>query len=171
MPWAAPAPRSVHYINHENGAWEENGSKNKKPVLGLGGPRNGDWQKNRRPPQPFKTLGRYYALYRMGILSRLTSASGKNRSIPSKPVEKGEAAMSIPGDAHPAWLKAISGQGVYKLEFLATKLLLGRLNGAYKKDPSPAKVKEYIAELRAFFEKNSNLPKTQDDLKKIIEGR
>lgn len=79
--------------------------------------------------------------------------------------------MVVPGDTHPAWAKAISGQGAKNIEFLATKLLLGRLCGAYKINSSPAKVREYIAELRGFFEKNINLPKAQNDLKKIIEGR
>jgi hypothetical protein len=79
--------------------------------------------------------------------------------------------MAIPGETHPGWLKAISGQAAQNMEFLATKLLLGRLNQSYKRDASPANLKQCVAELRAFFEKNQNLPKVQGDLKKIIEGR
>jgi hypothetical protein len=79
--------------------------------------------------------------------------------------------MAIPGDNHPGWLKVISGQGNPNMEFLATKLLLGRLNQSYKRDSSPANLKQCVTELREFFQKNENLPKAQGDLKRIIEGR
>lgn len=79
--------------------------------------------------------------------------------------------MAIPGESHPGWLKAISGQGAQNIEFLATKLLLGRLNQSYKRDPSPQNGKQCVKELREFFQKNENLPKAMGDLKHIIEGR
>ncbi len=79
--------------------------------------------------------------------------------------------MAIPGETHPGWLKVISGQGDHSMEFLATKLLLGRLNQSYKRDSSPANLKQCVLELREFFQKNEHLPKAQNDLKRIIEGR
>ncbi|WP_419657494.1 hypothetical protein Dvar_66380 [Desulfosarcina variabilis str. Montpellier] len=79
--------------------------------------------------------------------------------------------MTIPNENHPGWLKAISGEGDFKFEFLATKMVMGRLNSNYKKDSSPAATKQLIADLRDFFQQNSKLPKAQADLKKIVEGR
>lgn len=79
--------------------------------------------------------------------------------------------MTIPNESHPGWLKAISGQGNFEFEFLATKMVMGRLNKEYNKDSSPSAVKKSVTELRDFFVKNSHLPKAQADLKKIVEGR
>lgn len=78
---------------------------------------------------------------------------------------------TIPSESHPGWLKAISGQGHLNFEFLATKIIMGRLHRDYKKDSTSEAVKRFTAELRAFFEKNIKLPKVQADLKKIVEGR
>jgi hypothetical protein len=76
--------------------------------------------------------------------------------------------MTIPTDNHPGWQKAISGQTKVVFEFLATKILMGRLHQEYKKDASPGNVKKLVAELRGFFLKNVKLPKAQRDLQKII---
>lgn len=76
--------------------------------------------------------------------------------------------MAIPNENHPGWLKAISGQGNFKFEFLATKMIMGRLTNDYKKDPSTANAKKLVSELREFFEKNEKLPKAQADLAKIV---
>ena len=77
--------------------------------------------------------------------------------------------MIIAAESHPCWMKAISGQGPKDLGFLATKLVLSRLNQAYKRDSSSDNLRRCVAELIAFFNKNSNLPKVQEDLKKIME--
>jgi hypothetical protein len=79
--------------------------------------------------------------------------------------------VTIPNESHPGWLKAITGQGNFEFEFLATKIIMGRLNRDYKKDCSPLAVKKFATELRSFFQKNIKLPKVQADLKKIVEGR
>ncbi len=79
--------------------------------------------------------------------------------------------MQLPAPTHPKWVNVISGADVPPFEFLATKVLLGRLNLEYKKDPSPDKTNKSVLELRAFFEKNSNLPKVQADLNKIFGER
>jgi len=76
--------------------------------------------------------------------------------------------MEIAAEAHPCWMKAISGQGPQNLEFLATKLILARLNQAYKRDASPDNTRKYVADLREFFHKNSTIPKVQEDLRKIM---
>jgi hypothetical protein len=79
--------------------------------------------------------------------------------------------MTIPNESHPGWLKAISGQGQFRFDFLATNIIMGRLNRDYKRDSSPATARKLTAELRDFFQKNIKLPKVQADLKKIVEGR
>ena len=76
--------------------------------------------------------------------------------------------MIVPNEHHPGWQKAISGQTKVAFDFLATKILMGRLNQEYKKDASPANLMKLVAELRAFFEKNIKLPKAMADLKKIV---
>ena len=76
--------------------------------------------------------------------------------------------MTIPDENHPGWLKAISGQANLEFEFLATKMIMGRLNKDYKKDPSSDNAKKLVYELREFFQKNEKLPKAQADMKKIV---
>ena len=79
--------------------------------------------------------------------------------------------MTIPNEYHPGWLKAISGQGHFEFEFLATKIIMGRLNRDYRKATTPAAARKLVTELHDFFQKNIKQPKVQADLKKIVEGR
>lgn len=78
--------------------------------------------------------------------------------------------MIIPNEANPGWMKAIAGQLPSNFEFLATKILMGRLSLAYQKNPSPLTAKKCIAELRSFFKNNANTPMAQADLHRIIAG-
>jgi len=76
--------------------------------------------------------------------------------------------MLIPDESNPGWVKAISGQESPKYELLATKILLGRLSLIYEMNPSPETTRKCVAELRAFFVRNKDVPKAQADLKKIF---
>jgi hypothetical protein len=76
--------------------------------------------------------------------------------------------MIIPDETHPGWVRAISGHGSPNYELLATKILIGRLTLTYEIDPSPETTRKSVTELRTFFERNIDLPKTQADLKKIF---
>ncbi len=76
--------------------------------------------------------------------------------------------MLIPDESNPGWVKAISGQESPKYELLATKILLGRLSLIYEMNPSPETTRKSVAELRAFFVRNKDVPKAQADLKKIF---
>lgn len=78
--------------------------------------------------------------------------------------------MIIPDESHPGWIRAISGQESPGYELLATKILIGRLTLTYEFDPTPETTKKSVAELRTFFERNIDLPKAQNDLKKIFGG-
>jgi hypothetical protein len=97
--------------------------------------------------------------------------SGTNRFHKQVKTKQEDWTMTIPNESHPGWLKAISGQGNLEFECLATKVIMGRLNQDYRRDPSPGAAKKCAVELRNFFQKNLNLPKVQADLKKIVEGR
>jgi hypothetical protein len=76
--------------------------------------------------------------------------------------------MIIPPESDPGWVRAISGEETPRYELLATKILLGRLTLLYEMNPSPEITRRSVAELRAFFERNKDLPKAQADLKKIF---
>lgn len=76
--------------------------------------------------------------------------------------------MFIPDESDPCWLRIISGDEFPKLELLATKILLGRLNLIFEMDPTPETAQRCVAELRAYFVWNKDLPKAQADLRKIF---
>ncbi|GAP13636.1 hypothetical protein LARV_01391 [Longilinea arvoryzae] len=76
--------------------------------------------------------------------------------------------MIIPDESDPSWMKAISGEETPKYELLATKIILGRLTLIYEMDPTPETAQRCVAELRAFFMWNKDLPKAQADLQKIF---
>jgi len=76
--------------------------------------------------------------------------------------------MQLPGKQHPIWKGLIRSQGQYQFEFLATKLILGRLHLKYRRNRSHQEMEKCVHELWTFFKKNSDLPKIQNDLKKIF---
>ena len=77
--------------------------------------------------------------------------------------------MVIPEENHPNWAKVISGQLSKNFEFLATKIIIGRLALNYKLNSTSEELKKCIQELRIFFQKHEQMPKAQADLKKIFE--
>jgi hypothetical protein len=76
--------------------------------------------------------------------------------------------MIVPDETNPGWSKAISGEKALEFEFLATKILMGRLVRNYKADPTLEKMKTCVQELRAFFVKNEQLSKAHADLTRIF---
>jgi hypothetical protein len=76
--------------------------------------------------------------------------------------------MIIPDESDPGWVKAISGEESPKLELLATKILLGRLTIICEMDSSPETAQKCVAELRAYFLRNIDVPKAMADLKAIF---
>lgn len=71
--------------------------------------------------------------------------------------------------SHPNWKKIIGEQSDVQFDFLATKILLGRLHLKYKQEP--ASISSCIEELREFFIKNENQPKVVSDLNKIFNNK
>jgi hypothetical protein len=91
----------------------------------------------------------------------------KSTFLPLTIIRK-EVSMAVPGKIDPKWKKLLTGEITPDLNFLAVKMLLGRLNLKYKKDPSNATATACITELVTFFEKNAAMPAAQNDLKKIF---
>ena len=75
----------------------------------------------------------------------------------------------IPEESDPGWVKAISGQLTVQLELLATKILLGRLTVIYEMNPSPETTRQSVAELRAYFMRNIDLPKARANSGRIFD--
>jgi len=77
--------------------------------------------------------------------------------------------MIIPDETDPGWMWAISGQDAPHYELLATKILLGRLTIIYEMDSSIETTRKSVAELRAYFVRNMDVPKAMTDLKAIFD--
>jgi hypothetical protein len=74
--------------------------------------------------------------------------------------------MNIPNEQNSEWIKLFSGQKTVKLKFLATKILLARLQREYKEDPNS--IDKLILELKNFLEKNENITNVQEDIKQMF---
>lgn len=76
--------------------------------------------------------------------------------------------MQIPSKFSPAWRDVITGQVEHEFEFLAVRILLGRLRmfGGYEE--SPEAMEKCVDELRELFERSSKVPSAQRDLVKIF---
>ncbi len=75
--------------------------------------------------------------------------------------------LKIPTETNPVWRKIVSGKELYKFEFIATKILLGRLMVMVQHSPEPDVLARGAAELRNIFVRNIRLPSVQRDLQKI----
>jgi hypothetical protein len=79
--------------------------------------------------------------------------------------------MKIPGNEAPAWSELIVSKKPITFQYLATKILVGRLVFTYQMDPSPANKAKCIDELISFFRKNIEIPTAQADLTTIFGGQ
>ena len=77
--------------------------------------------------------------------------------------------MRIPSQEHPGWMKAIRGDLTGRFEYLATKIMVGRLNVLYRLNPSEDTARRCISEIREFFMNCPDLPKVRHGLV-VIEG-
>lgn len=73
----------------------------------------------------------------------------------------------MPPKSHPNWARIVRDRQNIEFEFFATKIILGRLNNAFKQDPG--KLDACITELHDFFVKNDGHPKAISDLNKIFK--
>ena len=77
--------------------------------------------------------------------------------------------MNIPNPEDLVWEKVIKKDQSFHFEFLATKILVGRLALQYSRLNSPQTLQNCKRDLHNFFAKNSSTPKVLADLKKIID--
>lgn len=78
--------------------------------------------------------------------------------------------MEIPSANDPKWKKIILGELNYEFEYLAVKIILGRLHNKYQIQQTDEVMRQSIDELRVFFEKNKSIPKVHNDLLKIFNS-
>ena len=76
----------------------------------------------------------------------------------------------LPLSSDPRWRRVVSGEARPQFEFLAAKILLGRISIGLARDKSPAAIDKGIQDLRALFEKHALMPAAQRDIAKIFGG-
>lgn len=79
--------------------------------------------------------------------------------------------MDVPSIENRLWSDVVSGKLACELNFLALKILLGRLNLIVRQDPAPSNVQKCAKELREFFLKNAGMPSAQRDLETLLKTR
>lgn len=76
--------------------------------------------------------------------------------------------MLLPSERNPVWKELILNENKYQFEFLATKIILGRLSLKCRINNSPEELYKCVHELHVFFVKNQHQPKVQNDLKMVF---
>jgi len=74
--------------------------------------------------------------------------------------------MNLPNNSDSNWIELLSGNKQVKLQFLATKMLLTRLQVEYKKDNDS--LINLIEELKSFLIKNQNKKVVQEDINQMF---
>jgi hypothetical protein len=76
--------------------------------------------------------------------------------------------MSVPSISDRIWFDIVEGRKKIEFNFLAAKMLMGRmLLLSPEQQKSQGEIKRFATLLHDLFEKNSHIPSVQDDLKKI----
>ncbi len=78
--------------------------------------------------------------------------------------------MDVPPISNPVWHNIVAGKVKYQLDFLAAKILLGRLLLRVRSDPSPGMLEKCAHDLQNLFAQNPDLPCVQRDLERIFGG-
>lgn len=76
--------------------------------------------------------------------------------------------MGVPSQDNPLWADIVTGRKVFKLKFLAAKILLGRIMRTVSLTPTPENVRDAVDQLHALYEKNANSPSVKEDIKNIF---
>ena len=74
--------------------------------------------------------------------------------------------MDVPSMNHHIWADIVTGKTGVAFEFLAVRVMLGRMLPAVRSDPSTAP--KHAAELHEMFARNAHLPSLQRDLAKVL---
>jgi hypothetical protein len=75
--------------------------------------------------------------------------------------------MTIPSASDVIWKDMLHKQKQFDFEFLALKMLLGRLIMDVEHDPSDANIEKCAIQLHDLLAKNQNLPSAMNDIQKI----
>jgi hypothetical protein len=78
--------------------------------------------------------------------------------------------MIVPDKGAREWSDLIEGKKTITLQFLAVRLLVGRLISTYRMHHSEQSKSQCVDELAKFFQKNINIPAAQTDLNNIFGG-
>lgn len=76
--------------------------------------------------------------------------------------------MDVPPKTSPIWTDIVTRKTNIEFEFLPTRILQGNIARILAKDPTPSAIKKCSGDLWEMFKENTNLPKVQNDLNKII---
>lgn len=76
--------------------------------------------------------------------------------------------MSIPASNDAIWKDLLFKRKQFDFEFLALKMLLGRLIMAVEHDPSDANVEKCAGQLHDLLDKNQHLPSAMSDITKLV---
>ena len=76
--------------------------------------------------------------------------------------------MNVPSTSHPLWKDIVTGKKQVQFDFLASKMMVGRISILLSTDDSEAVIQKSVQDLHDIFSKNINLPKVQNDLKKLF---
>jgi hypothetical protein len=76
--------------------------------------------------------------------------------------------MNVPLGTDRVWKDILQGKVKYEFEFLALKIMLGRLFREIERDPSPVTVQKCADEIYNLLSKNAHLPSAKRDLQKIL---
>jgi hypothetical protein len=76
--------------------------------------------------------------------------------------------MEIPSQTNPMWEDIVTGRKTCRLQFLAAKILLGRLIRSVNTDRSPENVQASVEQLHAIFANNLAVPSVRDDLASLF---
>ncbi len=75
--------------------------------------------------------------------------------------------MTIPPATAQIWKDLLLRNRTFDFDFLALKLLLGKLSMDVEHDPSPANILHCAELLHDLLEKNANLPSAKRDIQKL----
>ena len=78
--------------------------------------------------------------------------------------------MDVPSVESPVWNDIVSGKVKYQLDFLAAKIMLGRLMLKVRNNSSPENLAKCGQELHNLYDQNVDLPCVQRDLVRIFGG-
>ncbi len=78
--------------------------------------------------------------------------------------------MNVPLSTDKIWRDILQGRVKFDFQFLALKIMLGRLFRELERDPSPAMLQKCADEMYNLLSKNAQLPSAKHDIQKILDA-